>query len=147
MELDWQRLEEVVTRAVLRARSEEMKEVAEALKLLAMKEDFEKKGSSSTCASTPIISMDRTQLTQLTPAVKVKELPQNIVIKIETGEYEVEINTIHAEPMITVKFAVSLDNWSTIQFYDPNPEAMVNSIVEDAVALIEKYRSKKRNEE
>ena len=44
MELDWQRLEEVVTRAVLRARSEEMKEVAEALKLLAsyMKEDFEK---------------------------------------------------------------------------------------------------------
>jgi hypothetical protein len=44
MELDWQRLEEVVTRAVLRARSEEMKEVAEALKLLAsyMKEGFEK---------------------------------------------------------------------------------------------------------
>jgi hypothetical protein len=44
MELDWQKLEEVVTRAVLRARSEEMKEVAEALKLLAsyMKEGFEK---------------------------------------------------------------------------------------------------------
>ena len=44
MELDWQRLEEVVTRAVLRARSEEMKEVAEAAKLLAsyMKEGFEK---------------------------------------------------------------------------------------------------------
>jgi hypothetical protein len=44
MELDWQRLEEVVTRAVLRARSEEMKEVAEALRLLAsyMKEGFEK---------------------------------------------------------------------------------------------------------
>jgi hypothetical protein len=44
MELDWQRLEEVVTRAVLRARSEEMKEVAEAMKLLAsyMKEGFEK---------------------------------------------------------------------------------------------------------
>ncbi len=44
MELDWQRLEDVVTKAVLRARSEEMKEVAEALKLLAsyMKEGFEK---------------------------------------------------------------------------------------------------------
>jgi len=44
MELDWQRLEEVVTRAVLRARSEEMKEVAEAVKLLAtyLKEGFEK---------------------------------------------------------------------------------------------------------
>jgi hypothetical protein len=44
MELDWQRLEEVVTRAILKARSEEMKEVAEALKLLAsyMKEGFEK---------------------------------------------------------------------------------------------------------
>ncbi len=44
MELDWQRLEEVVTRAVLRARSEEMKEAAEAVKLLAsyMKEGFEK---------------------------------------------------------------------------------------------------------
>jgi Uncharacterized conserved protein containing a coiled-coil domain len=44
MELDWQRLEEVVTRAVLRAKSEEMKEVAEAVKLLAsyMKEGFEK---------------------------------------------------------------------------------------------------------
>jgi hypothetical protein len=34
-ELDWQRLEEVVTRAVLRARSEEMREIAEAVKLLA----------------------------------------------------------------------------------------------------------------
>jgi len=44
MELDWQRLEEVVTRAVLRARSEEMKDMAEAAKLLAsyMKEGFEK---------------------------------------------------------------------------------------------------------
>jgi hypothetical protein len=43
-ELDWQRLEEVVTRAVLRARSEEMREIAEAVKLLAnyMKEGFEK---------------------------------------------------------------------------------------------------------
>jgi hypothetical protein len=43
-ELDWQRLEEVVTRAVLRARSEEMREMAEAVKLLAnyMKEGFEK---------------------------------------------------------------------------------------------------------
>jgi hypothetical protein len=44
VELDWQRLEEVVTRAVLRARSEEMREIAEAVKLLAnyMKEGFEK---------------------------------------------------------------------------------------------------------
>jgi len=43
MELDWQRLEEVVTRAVLRARSEEMKEVADAVKLLAsyVREGFE----------------------------------------------------------------------------------------------------------
>jgi hypothetical protein len=44
MELDWQRLEEVVARAVARARSEEMREVAEALKLLAsyMREGFER---------------------------------------------------------------------------------------------------------
>lgn len=43
-ELDWQRLEEVVTRAVAKARSEEMREVAEAVKLLAgyMREGFEK---------------------------------------------------------------------------------------------------------
>ena len=43
-ELDWQRLEEVVARAVARARSEEMREVAEALKLLAgyMREGFER---------------------------------------------------------------------------------------------------------
>jgi len=43
MELDWQRLEEVVTRAVLRARSEEVKEVADAVKLLAsyVREGFE----------------------------------------------------------------------------------------------------------
>jgi hypothetical protein len=43
-ELDWQRLEEVVTRAVLRARSEEMREIAEAVKLLAnyMREGFER---------------------------------------------------------------------------------------------------------
>ena len=44
VELDWQRLEEVVARAVARARSEEMREVAEAIKLLAsyMREGFEK---------------------------------------------------------------------------------------------------------
>jgi hypothetical protein len=44
IELDWQRLEEVVARAVARARSEEMREVAEALKLLAsyMREGFER---------------------------------------------------------------------------------------------------------
>ncbi len=44
VELDWERLEEVVTRAVARARSEEMREMAEAMKLLAsyMKEGFEK---------------------------------------------------------------------------------------------------------
>jgi hypothetical protein len=44
VELDWQRLEEVVARAVARARSEEMREVAEALKLLAsyMREGFER---------------------------------------------------------------------------------------------------------
>jgi len=43
VELDWQRLEEVVTRAILRARSEEMREMAEAVKLLAsyMREGFE----------------------------------------------------------------------------------------------------------
>ena len=43
VELDWQRLEEVVTRAVLRARSEEMREMAEAVKLLAsyMREGFD----------------------------------------------------------------------------------------------------------
>jgi hypothetical protein len=44
VELDWERLEEVVARAVARARSEEMREMAEAMKLLAsyMKEGFEK---------------------------------------------------------------------------------------------------------
>jgi len=44
MELDWRRLEEAVTRAVLRARSEEMKEVADAVKLLAsyVREGFER---------------------------------------------------------------------------------------------------------
>jgi len=44
VELDWERLEEVVARAVARARSEEMREVAEAIKLLAgyMREGFEK---------------------------------------------------------------------------------------------------------
>ena len=43
-ELDWERLEEVVARAVARARSEEMREVAEAVKLLAgyMREGFER---------------------------------------------------------------------------------------------------------
>ena len=44
VEQDWQRLEEVMTRAVLKARSEEMRDVAEAVKLLAsyMREGFEK---------------------------------------------------------------------------------------------------------
>ena len=44
VELDWQRLEEVVARAVAKARSEELREAAEAIKLLAgyMREGFER---------------------------------------------------------------------------------------------------------
>jgi len=44
VELDWERLEEVAARAVAWARSEEMREVAEAVKLLAsyMREGFGK---------------------------------------------------------------------------------------------------------
>ena len=49
VEQDWQRLEEVMTRAVLKARSEEMRDVAEAVKLLAsyMREGFESTPRSS----------------------------------------------------------------------------------------------------
>lgn len=48
MELDWEHLEEVVARAEARARSEEMREVAEAVKLLAsyMREGFGKSARS-----------------------------------------------------------------------------------------------------
>ncbi|MGB9706329.1 MAG: microtubule-binding protein, partial [Pyrobaculum sp.] len=45
MSLDWGRLEEVVERAVRRARSEELREVAEAVKTLA---DYMKTGFQET---------------------------------------------------------------------------------------------------
>jgi hypothetical protein len=91
--------------------------------------------------------MDSNKIKELIPMVKVGEVPPNTVIKVEIGEtqgyYEVEISTKYDEPQITINFALGSDSWATIKFYGPNPEASIESLIRDAIALIEKYQPKK----
>ena len=85
---------------------------------------------------------------ELVPTVKVGEVPPNTVIKVEHethGYYEVEINTKY-EPRITISLFLGSDSGATIKFYNPNPEASIESLVRDAITLIEKYRPKKTTE-
>jgi hypothetical protein len=92
--------------------------------------------------------MDVNKIKELIPTVKVEEVPPNTVIKVETGHeshgyYEVEISTKYDEPQITINFFLSSDSWATIKFYGPNPEASIESLIRDAITLIEKYLPKK----
>ncbi len=82
----------------------------------------------------------------LVPTIKMKDIPQNITISIETENYEVNITTKYNEPKISVRFSSGLDNWATVELYNPNPEATINAIVRDVITLIEKYQSKKKTE-
>ncbi len=91
--------------------------------------------------------MDR-KINELIPTVKVGEVPPNTVIKVETGHetqgyYEVEISTKYAEPQVTINFFLSSDSWAAIKFYGPNPETSIESLIRDAITLIEKYQPKK----
>jgi hypothetical protein len=91
--------------------------------------------------------MDAGKIKELIPMVKVGEVPPNTVIKVEidheTGYYEVEISTKYNEPQITINFSLGSDSWAAIKFYSPNPEASVESLIRDAIKLIEKYQPKK----
>jgi predicted DNA-binding protein (MmcQ/YjbR family) len=85
--------------------------------------------------------MDVSKIKELIPMVKVEEVPPNAVVKVEY--YEVEISTKYDELQITINFFLSSDSWASIKFYGPNPEASVESLIRDAIALIEKYQPKK----
>jgi predicted DNA-binding protein (MmcQ/YjbR family) len=92
--------------------------------------------------------MDVNKIRELIPTVEVEEVHRDTVIKVETGNeihgyYEVEIYTKHNKPQITINFFLGSDGWATIEFYGPNPEASIESLIRDAITLIEKYLPKK----
>ena len=88
--------------------------------------------------------MDVNKIKELIPTTKVKELPQNTVIKVEIdhehGYYEIEVNTKY-DTHITVN-----SSWATVKLDDPDPETSIEEVVKDALAFIEKYRTKKTTE-
>jgi hypothetical protein len=83
-----------------------------------------------------------TELSQLVPTLKVKELSPGTILKLELPTYEVEINTQYEYPKIKVEYSFD-GRWASIEFFGPDPEASVAEIVKEAQALIEKFMRKK----
>jgi hypothetical protein len=75
---------------------------------------------------------------------KVKELPEGFRLFFKNyGKYD-----IYVERDDTPEVAVSeVMGWSYIKIYNPDPEARIIDIIEDAKNLIEKYKPKKKRSE
>jgi hypothetical protein len=85
------------------------------------------------------------ELAQLIPTLKIKELPPGTIIKFEFPTYQVKIDA-HEETEIRVEYSFN-GRWASIRFYGPDPEASIAEIVKEAQALIEKFMRKKEAQE
>ena len=81
---------------------------------------------------------------------KVKDIPEGFRVSIKNyGNYHINVE-FDDHPEVEVSEAMG---WSYVKIYNPDPEAKIIDIIEDAKALIEKYKAKtskakkKRNEE
>ena len=84
-----------------------------------------------------------TELAQLIPTLKVRDLPYGSRVKIEVGNYEIEIDTKSEGPEITIEYVIDSSRWASVRIVGPDPEASIAEIVREAQALIEKFIKKK----
>jgi len=81
---------------------------------------------------------------------KVKDVPVGLRLIIRSyRNYDLSLEFDHNTPEVEVQ---ERDGWSYVKIENPDPEARVIDIVEDAIKLIEKYKTKtktkkKRSEE
>jgi hypothetical protein len=83
-----------------------------------------------------------TELAQLIPTLKVRDIPQDLVMSVEVGNYKVKIST-RDETNIVIEY-VGDGRWGLVRLVNPDPEIKVIDIVEEAQALIEKFIKKSR---
>jgi hypothetical protein len=73
--------------------------------------------------------------------VKVKDLPEGFSVTVKNyGNYHIHVE-FDDYPEVAVSEAAG---WSYIKIDNPDPEARIIDIIEDAKALIEKYKAKTR---
>jgi len=71
---------------------------------------------------------------------KVKDVPKGLLLLIkEYGKYRLSIEFDDDAPEIEVREGYGL---SSVRISNPDPEAKILDIVEDAIKLIEKYKPK-----
>ena len=85
-----------------------------------------------------------TELTQLIPTLKVRDIPRGFVMTMEVDNYEVKIST-RDETNIVIEY-VGDGRWGLVRLVNPDPETKVIDIVIEAQALIERFIKKRREE-
>ena len=71
---------------------------------------------------------------------KVKDIPEGFRVSIKNyGNYHINVEFDGHNPEVTISEAMG---WSYIKIDNPDPEARIIDIIEDAKALIEKYKAK-----
>jgi hypothetical protein len=83
------------------------------------------------------------ELVQLVPTIRVRDVPLGSLVKMEVGNYEIEIDTKSAEPEITIEYVIDSSRWASVKIVGPDPDVTINEIVREAQALIEKFIRKK----
>ena len=83
------------------------------------------------------------ELVQLVPTIRVRDMPPGSLVKMEVGNYEIEINTRPAVPEIKIEYVIDSSRWALVRIVGPDPDVTINEIVREAQALIEKFIGKK----
>ena len=82
-------------------------------------------------------------IVQLVPTVKVRDIPSGLFIEIEVEDYEIKINSRLERPEIVIEYVMDSSRWGMVKIVGPDPEASIDEIVREAQALIEKFMRKK----
>jgi len=84
------------------------------------------------------------ELTQLVPAIRVRDMPSGSLVKMEVGNYEIEIDAKSAELEITIEYVIDSSRWAMVRIVGPDPDVTIDEIVREAQALIEKWFTRKK---
>jgi len=82
------------------------------------------------------------ELTQLVPTIRVRDVPLGSIVKMKVGNYEIEIDTQSAGPEITIEYVIDSSRWASVRIVGPDPDVTIDEIVREAQALIEKFIKK-----
>ena len=87
------------------------------------------------------------ELAQLIPTLKVRDLPYGSRVKIEVGNYEIDIDAKSEGSEITIEYVIDSSRWVSMRINGPDPDVTLDEIVRETQALIEKIMRKKASAE